>query len=76
MKINLPRLAAALLLAPLSGLPYWVSGSALAGLMLLGGLGARAGGAPVTRSVLRVAFWGAFAMGLTAGIGKLFGAVV
>jgi VIT1/CCC1 family predicted Fe2+/Mn2+ transporter len=64
------------LLAPLSGLPYWVSGSALVGLMLLGGLGARAGGAPVARSVMRVAFWGAFAMGLTAGIGKLFGAVV
>ncbi|NBU29162.1 MAG: VIT family protein [Caulobacteraceae bacterium] len=64
------------LLVPLSGLPYWVSGSALLGLMMLGALGAKAGGAPIGRSVLRVTFWGAFAMGLTAGIGKLFGSVV
>lgn len=45
-------------------------------LALLGGLGAKAGGAPATRAVLRVVFWGALAMALTAGIGKLFGTVV
>ncbi len=42
----------------------------------LGVLGARAGGAPALRPVLRVTFWGIIAMALTAGIGRLFGTVV
>jgi VIT1/CCC1 family predicted Fe2+/Mn2+ transporter len=46
------------------------------GLAGLGVLGAKAGGAPMGRSVLRVCFWGIIAMALTAGIGKMFGAVV
>jgi vacuolar iron transporter family protein len=45
-------------------------------LALLGGLGAYAGGAPVIKAALRVTFWGALAMGLTAGVGALFGATV
>jgi vacuolar iron transporter family protein len=45
-------------------------------LALLGGLGAYAGGAPVMKAALRVTFWGALAMALTAGVGALFGAVV
>ncbi len=45
-------------------------------LALLGGFGAHAGGAPVVRAAVRVTFWGALAMGLTAGVGALFGAVV
>ncbi len=45
-------------------------------LSVLGGLGARAGGAPLGPSVLRVTFWGALAMAVTAGVGRLFGAVV
>ena len=45
-------------------------------LAVLGAVGARAGGAPVARAVLRVTFWGAVAMAVTAGVGKLFGAVV
>ncbi|MHC0053839.1 VIT1/CCC1 transporter family protein [Actibacterium sp. D379-3] len=45
-------------------------------LAVLGALGARAGGAPLPRAVLRVTFWGAVAMAVTAGVGKLFGAVV
>jgi len=45
-------------------------------LALLGGSGAHAGGAPVVRAAVRVTFWGALAMGLTAGVGALFGAVV
>jgi VIT1/CCC1 family predicted Fe2+/Mn2+ transporter len=48
----------------------------LACLALLGVLGAKAGGAPVAPSVLRVSVWGAVAMGVTAGIGRLFGAAV
>ena len=45
-------------------------------LAILGGLAARVGGAPVTVGALRVTFWGALAMGLTAGVGALFGTVV
>jgi vacuolar iron transporter family protein len=50
-----------------------VSGSSLLFLVLLGGVAARAGGAGVTMGAIRVAFWGALAMGLTAGVGALFG---
>jgi vacuolar iron transporter family protein len=50
-----------------------VSGTSLACLALLGGMAARVGGARVTVGALRVTCWGALAMGLTAGIGALFG---
>lgn len=70
----LPLLVVAL--APVTTLIWSVSLTALAGLAVLGALGAKAGGAPLMRSVLRVTFWGAFAMALTAGIGRLFGTVV
>jgi VIT1/CCC1 family predicted Fe2+/Mn2+ transporter len=42
-------------------------------LVLLGGIGARVGGANVTKAAVRVAFWGTLAMALTAGIGTVFG---
>jgi VIT1/CCC1 family predicted Fe2+/Mn2+ transporter len=45
-------------------------------LTVLGTLGARAGRAPALRSVLRVTFWGALAMAVTAGVGRLFGTAV
>ncbi len=45
-------------------------------LALLGGVGARAGGAPVWKATMRVTFWGALAMALTAGIGMLVGTAV
>ena len=44
-------------------------------LTLLGGLAANAGGAGVIKGSLRVLFWGAIAMAVTAGLGALFGAV-
>lgn len=44
-------------------------------LALLGGLAARTGGAPVWLGSVRVTFWGALAMALTAGVGRLFGVV-
>lgn len=53
-----------------------VSIASLIFLALLGALGAKAGGADVLRATLRVTFWGALAMALTAGVGKLFGTVV
>jgi VIT1/CCC1 family predicted Fe2+/Mn2+ transporter len=60
-------------LFPFSSLMWAVSGSALFFLALLGSLAARAGGAPIPTAALRVTFWGALAMGLTAGVGALFG---
>ncbi len=53
-----------------------VSVSSIALLALLGAISARAGGASMMTGALRVTFWGGMAMALTAGIGKLFGAVV
>lgn len=53
-----------------------VAGSSLFFLGILGGLAALAGGASGTRGALRVMFWGALAMALTAGVGALFGTVV
>jgi VIT1/CCC1 family predicted Fe2+/Mn2+ transporter len=63
------------LLAPEARLISVVSGTSLVFLALLGGVAARAGGAPVMKGVMRVTFWGALAMALTAGVGSLFGAV-
>ena len=53
-----------------------VSGTSLVFLALLGALAAYTGGAPVVAGAARVTFWGAIAMALTAGVGRLFGAVV
>ncbi len=64
------------LLVPASALVWTVSGSSLFFLALLGALAARAGGSPVWKSVVRVTFWGALAMALTAGVGALFGATL
>ncbi|MFM5914488.1 MAG: VIT family protein [Chakrabartia godavariana] len=64
------------LLAPRTGVEYWIAGASLLFLALLGGVGAKMGGAPVGKAVLRVTFWGAFAMAATAAIGSLFGTSV
>jgi VIT1/CCC1 family predicted Fe2+/Mn2+ transporter len=53
-----------------------VCGAALVFLVLLGGLSARVGGAPVWRGAGRVAFWGVLAMGLTTAVGRLFSVAV
>jgi VIT1/CCC1 family predicted Fe2+/Mn2+ transporter len=50
-----------------------VAGTALFFLALLGAVAARAGGAPTIRAAVRGALWGALAMALTAGVGRLFG---
>jgi VIT1/CCC1 family predicted Fe2+/Mn2+ transporter len=53
-----------------------VSAASLGFLALLGAIGAKAGGANMLRATIRVTFWGALALGVTAGIGKLFGAIL
>ncbi|MFN0161394.1 MAG: VIT family protein [Burkholderiales bacterium] len=62
------------LLAPHGGIVGAVSIASLAALVGLGALAARIGGAPPLRAALRVGFWGALAMALTAAAGHWFGA--
>ncbi len=70
----MPLIATAM--APALGLIPIVAITSLLFLALLGGLAARAGGASVRVGAMRVTFWGALAMALTAGIGALVGTVV
>jgi VIT1/CCC1 family predicted Fe2+/Mn2+ transporter len=69
----MPLLAA--LIAPTGWIAPVVSVASLLFLAALGAIGARAGGADVLRATIRVTFWGALAMAITAGIGALFGTV-
>jgi vacuolar iron transporter family protein len=66
----------AALLAPSAWVAEVSSVTSLVALVVLGGTAAYAGGASIARGAIRVAFWGAIAMGLTAGVGRLFGAAV
>lgn len=63
-------------MVPLSNIITIVSLSSLIFLAILGGLAARAGGANITVGALRVTFWGAIAMGLTAAVGAFFGTII
>jgi VIT1/CCC1 family predicted Fe2+/Mn2+ transporter len=67
----MPLLVAAIV--PATTLIPLVAGTSLAFLALLGGLAAHTGGAGIASGALRVAFWGALAMAVTAGVGALFG---
>ena len=69
-----PAILAALL--PAASVTPGVVSVTLALLLVLGGVAARLGGAPIARGALRVAFWGAVAMACTAAIGRVFGATV
>jgi VIT1/CCC1 family predicted Fe2+/Mn2+ transporter len=78
--VTFPAGAAMLLLmvvvSPTDVLVPVVSAASLGFLALLGAIGAKTGGASVLRATARVTFWGALAMALTAGIGKLFGTII
>ena len=65
-------ISAAAIVPEVSLIPL-VAGTSLVFLALLGGLAAGAGGAPITVGAMRVTLWGALAMGVTAGVGALFG---
>ena len=67
---------AAALLAPSARIPEVSAATALIALAVIGAAAAYAGDASVAKGSMRVTFWGALAMGLTAIVGKLFGAVV
>lgn len=71
--------AAPLLVVPLAPMQFMVASVAVVSLIclaILGALGARAGSAPLLPSILRVSFWGALAMAVTALVGQAFGAAV
>lgn len=70
----LPLLIAAVV--PVAALIPFVFAVSIVLLALLGGLAARVGGAPILAGTLRITFWGALAMAVTAIVGRLFGAVV
>ncbi|HEY0596285.1 VIT family protein [Sphingopyxis sp.] len=59
-----------------TSLPWTVSAASLIFLAILGGLGAKAGNAPMLRPILRVTFWGAMAMAATIAIGSVLGTTV
>lgn len=67
----LPLVVAAIV--PQSNIVLAVVGASLVSLALLGGVSAKTAGAPLGVSIIRVTFWGALAMALTAGVGALFG---
>jgi vacuolar iron transporter family protein len=64
------------ILMPVSMIIPAVSVASLVFLALLGAIAAKTGGASIAKGALRVTFWGAFALAVTAGIGALFGTVV
>jgi VIT1/CCC1 family predicted Fe2+/Mn2+ transporter len=70
----LPVVAA--MLAPTGQIIWTVVTATLAALAALGALGAHAGGAPKLPATIRVLFWGAAAMAITAGVGHIFGVKV
>ncbi|CAI1544431.1 VIT family protein [Serratia proteamaculans] len=49
--------------------------SALVSLAILGGIAAKAGGAPISPGIIRITFWSALAMGVSSGVGALFGSI-
>lgn len=69
-----PVVLAGLMSAP--GLTVVIGAVTVGLLLVLGGVAARVGGAPVTRGAVRVAFWGVLAMLCSAAVGRIFGAIV
>jgi VIT1/CCC1 family predicted Fe2+/Mn2+ transporter len=61
--------------APQAAMLWMVALLSLAFLAILGGIAAKVGGARISTGAIRVTFWGALAMALTAGVGSLFGVI-
>ena len=67
---------ALVLLAPVSGMEYWLYGFTLLFLILLGAASAKAGGSSLSKAIWRITLWGTLAMGLSAMVGYFFGVKV
>jgi VIT1/CCC1 family predicted Fe2+/Mn2+ transporter len=61
------------LLAPINGMEYWLYGSTILFLMILGAMAAKTGGSSIYKGILRITVWGTIAMGLSGLVGYLFG---
>ncbi len=61
------------ILLPLYNLQYYLYGTSILFLIILGAVTARTGGSSVQKAVLRITFWGTLTMGLTALVGYLVG---
>ncbi len=60
------------LFLPIRNMEYAIYGFAIAFLIILGALAAKTGGSSIAKAIIRIAFWGTVAMGLTALVGYLF----
>lgn len=61
------------LFAPVNTMEYFLYGFTILSLIILGAVSARTGGSNAGKAVLRIVIWGTIAMGLSAGVGYLFG---
>jgi len=64
------------LLAPIKEMEYWLYGSTIIFLMILGAVAAKTGGSSIVKAIVRITVWGTIAMGLSALVGYLFGVTV
>lgn len=64
------------LFLPLQGMEYWLYGSTIFFLVILGATAAKTGGSNVIKAILRVTIWGTIAMVISALVGYLFGVSV
>ena len=62
-----------ILFAPVNGMEYWLYGSTLFFLIILGTMAAKTGGSGISKAIFRITIWGTIAMGLSALVGYLFG---
>jgi VIT1/CCC1 family predicted Fe2+/Mn2+ transporter len=62
-----------ILFAPVKGMEYWLYGSTIVFLIILGATAAKTGGSNILKAVIRITVWGTIAMGLSAFVGYLFG---
>ena len=62
-----------ILFAPVNGMEYWLYGSTIIFLIVLGTMAAKTGGSSVSKAIFRITIWGTIAMGLSALVGYIFG---
>lgn len=65
-----------ILFVPLEGMEYWLYGSTIIFLIILGTMAAKTGGSSIPKAILRITVWGTIAMGLSALVGYIFGVSV
>lgn len=61
------------LFAPVKGMEYWLYGSTIAFLIILGTMAAKTGGSSIPKAIIRITVWGTIAMALSALVGYIFG---